>query len=516
MTKACHKFNLVKTKLNFRTKLGYGIGGLGYSSMSQTLNSFIMFFATAVMGISGSLVGIAIALSSLWDGVSDPLVGYLSDNTKNKFFGKRLGFMFFGIFVIAFLNICIWSMPAGLSEIGKFFWLLIGMLAIETANTCFGTPYSALAIDIAPDYNEQSKVQGFKTAFNIIGMILPSVLMYFFMSSISINIQQSYTQEGYIKIACINSSLLIIFGLITIFTSLKHVHKYKIYSMEMTKEKFSLSSLLSGYFNVLKKKDFRAVILGYSFATIASAFLTSVGMHLFTYCYHFSSTQISIVLISLFGGAIISQPLWVYLSKRLDKKRSLIISLSTIVFGVFLTVITFLFREFIPTEIMFIIAVPCLILCGIGAGAMYSLPFSMYADCVTLEIFKTGKNNAGSYTGYFTFTYNLANSVALLIIGFLLDLIKFDSAMPVQAMSVQNGLGLIVFFGCSIFLSLAIMTFSRFSIKRADVLKVQMSLDRGERVAEEQFRQNSVAKSEGIKQTMLSVCKKDIDKDKPS
>ena len=184
----------MKKNLSFGTKLCYGIGGLGYSSMSQTLNNFIMFFATAVMGISGSLVGIAIAISSLWDGVSDPLVGYLSDNTKNKFFGKRLGFMFFGIFVIAFLNICIWSMPASLPEIGKFFWLLIGMLAIESANTCFGTPYSALAIDIAPDYNEQSKVQSFKTVFNIIGMILPSVLMYFFMTSISLSIQQQYTQ----------------------------------------------------------------------------------------------------------------------------------------------------------------------------------------------------------------------------------------------------------------------------------------------------------------------------------
>ena len=140
------------------------------------------------MGVSGSLVGIAIAISSLWDGVSDPLVGYLSDNTKNKFFGKRLGFMFFGIFVIALLNICIWSMPKGLSEIGKFFWLLIGMLAIETANTCYGTPFSALAIDIAPDYNEQSKLQSFKTVFNIIGMIVPSILMYFFMTSISIGV----------------------------------------------------------------------------------------------------------------------------------------------------------------------------------------------------------------------------------------------------------------------------------------------------------------------------------------
>ena len=126
-----------------------------------------MFFATAVMGISGSLVGIAIAISSLWDGVSDPLIGYLSDNNRNKFFGKRLGFMFFGIFAIAFLNICIWSMPSSMHEIAKFFWLLIGMLAIETANTFFGTPYAALAIDIAPDYNEQSKIQSFKTIFSI-------------------------------------------------------------------------------------------------------------------------------------------------------------------------------------------------------------------------------------------------------------------------------------------------------------------------------------------------------------
>ena len=266
--------------------------------------------------------------------------------------------MFFGVFVIALLNICIWSMPASMSEFGKFMWLLIGMLAIESANTCFGTPYSALAIDIAPDYNEQSKVQGFKTVFNIIGMILPSILMYFFMSSISIGIQTSHTQQGYIHIALINSALLIVFGLITILTTLRYTRKNYIYSYNESKVKFNFAQLIGGYLNVLKKTDFRSVILGYSFATIASSFLTSVGMHLFTYCYHFSSTQISMVLIALFGGAIASQPLWVYLSKRMDKKRALNISLSTIVFGVFLTVITFLFRGFVSTNIMFYVAIP--------------------------------------------------------------------------------------------------------------------------------------------------------------
>ncbi len=465
----------MKSQLKFRNKFLYGLGGLGYSSMSQTLNNFIMFFGTSVMGISGSLVGIAIAISSLWDGVSDPLVGHLSDNTNNRFFGKRLGFMFFGIFIIALLNICIWSMPSSLPEFGKFLWLLIGMLAIESANTCFGTPYAALAIDIASDYNEQSKIQGFKTVFSIIGMVLPSILMYFFMPSISISIQASHSQSGYIKIAFINSALLLFFGLIMIFSCLKYVRKNQIYQSQTVKEKFRFSSLVNGYFNILKKKDFRNVILGYSFATISSAFLTSVGLHLFTYCYHFSSPQISIVLICLFGGAILSQPLWVYISKRLDKKRALIYSLTTIIFGVFLIVLTFLFRQYIPVETMFYIAMPCLVFCGIGAGAMYSLPFSMYADVVTLEIMKTGNNNAGAYTGFFTFTYNLANSIALLIIGFLLDIIKFDSSEPLQALSVQNGLGMIVFFGCTIFLSLAIMMFSKYSLKRSDVLKVQLT-----------------------------------------
>lgn len=437
-----------------------------------------MFFATAVMGISGSLVGIAIAISSLWDGVSDPLVGHLSDNCRSKFFGKRLGFMLFGIFMISGINLLIWSMPMSLSQWGKFAWLLFGMLAIETSNTCFGTPYSALAIDIAPDYNDQSKVQSFKTVFNIIGMILPNVLMYFFMPSISIGIQSEHTQQGYINIALINCALLIILGFITIFSTLFYVKKNKIYSIPAQKQKFEVGKLLGGYFNVLKNKNFRSVILGYSFATIASSFLTSVGLHLFTYCYHFSSPQISIVLIAMFGGAIASQPLWVYLSKRIDKKKSLIISLSTIILGVFVIAITFLFREYIPSTVMFYLAMPCMLFCGIGAGAMYSLPFSMYADVVTLQMTKTGESNAGAYTGYFTFTYNLANSIALLIIGFLLDLIKFDSSQPLQALSVQNGLGAIVFFGCSVFMALAIMAFSYYSLKRSHVLKIQMKIDR--------------------------------------
>ena len=141
-----------KKRLPFTTKLCYGIGTLGYSSMSNTLGNFVMFFGTSIMGISGSLVGIAVAISSLWDGISDPLVGHLSDNTRNKFFGRRLGYMLLGAIVIALCNVLIWAMPASAGQGVKFAWLLGMLLAIETACTFFSTPYSALGIDIAPDF----------------------------------------------------------------------------------------------------------------------------------------------------------------------------------------------------------------------------------------------------------------------------------------------------------------------------------------------------------------------------
>ncbi len=476
----------MKKRLPWITKLCYGFGGLGYNSMSQTLGNFIMFFGTSIMGIPGTMVGIAVAISSLWDGVSDPLVGYLSDNTRNKFFGRRLGYMLCGCIAIACLNILIWSMPSSFGIWGKFFWLLFFMLAIETACTFFSTPFSALAIDIAPDYNEQSKIQGYKTVFNIVGMILPSIMLYFFMPSISLGVQTDFSQRGYVNMAYINSLLVLCCGFVAIFGSLRNARHSPNFTAHGEKEKFSMKKLLGGYFEVIKKKNFRAIILGYAMATVASAFLMSVGMHLFTYCYHFSSAQISVMLIALFGGAIASQPLWVSMAKKYDKKKALIIALSVILLGISLTLLTFLFRDYVVTQTMFWCVLICIMTCGVGLGAMYSLPMSMYADVVTLEMYETGQNNAGSYTGYYTFTYNLANSVSLLLIGLMLDFIKFDSTQPVQAMSVQNGLGTIVFCGCSIALALSILIFSKFSIKRSDVLKTQLKINIAKKALKEE------------------------------
>lgn len=469
-------YRVKKKGLSFATKLFYGTGNLGYGSMGQTVNSFIMFYATSVLGLPGLAVGIIIAITSLWDGVSDPLIGFLSDKTKSKTFGRRLGYMLIASFILALNNILLWACPQFENQTFTMLWLIGFLLLQETFNTFFATPYSAHCIDIAPDYNDQTKTQGFKTVFYICGLILPSLLMYVFMPESSGGGQ--FDKQGYLNIAYVNSALVIICGLISVFGTMKRAKSMPNYDQGIQevsdKKKKGFASIMSGYVETFKKKDFRIVMLGYSVSLIATVFITSVGMHLFTFCYHFTSTQISMLMICLFGGAIASQLLWVNIVKKYDKKQTLIFALSVILFGISMTSVTFLFRGFCSSDTIFWFVAPCLFICGVGSGALYSLPHSMYADVVTMEQYKTGENNSGRFTGYYTFTYNFSNSIALLFIGILLDLIKFDSTQPVQALSVQNGLGKIVFFGSAIALTVAICIFSRYSIKRSDVLKVQI------------------------------------------
>ena len=98
----------------------------------------------------------------------------------------------------------------------------------------------------------------------------------------------------------------------------------------------------------------------------------------------------------------------------------------------------------------------------------------MFADVVTLEKLKSNQNKTATYSGYMTFAYNVANSVSLFVIGVLLDLIKFNPSEPVQAIKVQNALGIIVLVGCIVSIGLSMFIFNKYKLTRAEILKEQM------------------------------------------
>lgn len=415
------------------------------------------------MGISGTLMGLAVSIGVLWDAISDPIVGYYSDNLRSTL-GKRHPFILIGILGTCAVNLMIWLVPSSAPEMVKFVWILFSLLAVQTFCTFFSTPYLALGLEMSKDPNEQTSIQCSKTIFQLIGMMLPTVFMFAFMPSGSEQ-QGQLMAQGYIDTAYAASVICLVLGLVTFFGTLKRnvcCTSDCLQNNDAKVKKGSVLSIFNDFFKILRKKSYRNIILGYSISLIAASILTASGMHMFTYCFHFNSQQLSITTGVLLVGAILAQVIWGKISRKIGKKWTLIRGLSVGVIGIILIWGVFTLRGLFSTEMLFWVTLPCILICGFGTGVLYSFPLSMLGDIMANDSEIAGVNKTGVYSGIMTLAFKVSNAVALVIIGIALDLIKFSSSSPVQPLSVQNGLGLLVILGTIISLGISILIYSKF------------------------------------------------------
>lgn len=462
-------------------KLFYGFGNLGYSVIGQTVSNFFMFFATSVLGISGTLVGIAVAISTIWDGLSDTIIGYISDKYKIGKFGHRNGYMLIATIGMATINIALWCIPNTISVPLKFIWILVSLLLLETCNTMFATPYSALGNEIATSYDDRTKINAISTVFYLIGIIIPSVLLLVFLPNTEEYPVGQLNPKGYVNISIVTSTICLFFGLVcSLFTipkssgmQTKENKRNKGENLELNtnenekrekdnkklkEEKFSMKTLIGNFFLAFKNKRLCRIIIGFVLTSVATVFLCSVGLHFFTYSLFYSSNQITYLLLTLMFGTIISQPLWVKISSKKKKKPALIAGILTTIFAIFGVIFIYLFRIEIY-EISYYLMLCAVFICGVGSGALYSLPTSIYGDLID-EITTNGENRVATYSGTMTFASNIGNSITQLVVGILLDIIGFDSSLQMQTLGVQTGLSLILFVGVQTSLIIACFVFT--------------------------------------------------------
>ena len=442
-----------------RDKLVYGVGAFGYGSVNQMLGNFLMFFGTGVLGLSGTLMGLAIAISTVWDAVTDPLVGALSDNYRGRL-GKRHTFMLVGCLAVALLNLLIWHISPTWGELRKFFTLLIALLLIETFNTVYSTPYSALGFDMCQTYHERTKIQGYKTVFQSASLLVPSLLM-----GIVLNPQAVATMDtassGYQVIAMITSGLCVLTGVVTIFGTFRFRHCASTTQPTKLVVKQKKVSVLGEFFAILDERNNVFLITAYAVALSCSAFLTSLGMHVFTYTFHFSSWQISLIMGCLVAGVILGQPLWCTVSNRLGKKQTVQTALWVVLCGVACFAILMTARLFLPhTCVLWLLALNILLI-SVGVGCIYSLPISMFADNVKME-------STAMATGFLTFCTKCTNAVVTFIVGFLLDLIGFQSGVATQTLQVSTALGWLLIGGVTVAGIVAWCLFGKYQDKVAE------------------------------------------------
>ena len=119
------------------SKIGYGAGNYAYGLVSQVVSSYLVFYATAVLGLPGSYIGIAVSISVIWDAITDPIMGYISDNTRLRKFGRRHFYILIGSFTLGISNYLLWVVPNGLTNQMKLVWILVFLMMLKTAQNVY-------------------------------------------------------------------------------------------------------------------------------------------------------------------------------------------------------------------------------------------------------------------------------------------------------------------------------------------------------------------------------------------
>ena len=461
----------MKTNTKDSKMIYYGAGNLGFGVVFQVISAYLPFYCTAILGLSGKIMGTLVFIGVFWDAITDPVMGYISDGTRFRKYGRRHGYLLIATPGLAVVNYLLWTVNVSGSIVWTVVLITLLLLLVKTFSTIFATPYNALAAEMTQDYDERTKIQGYKTVFFIIGLLFPSVMgpILFFRPTAQYPVGQ-LNPDAYATLALVVSVLVLATGLIC---SLGTWDYRKTEEGEIPK-KIHLKGIYRNMLAPLKKKDFRSVTLSYLFVNVVAALVGAIGMHTFTYTFHMKNTSLAFVFGTLFGVAVLSQPLWVSLAKRFDKPKTYRISLHCILFGSGVFGLALMLRtQFSGSPVLFL---PFALLVGAGTGGALSLPSSMVADTLDEEELQSGKRREGTYYGCMTFCYKLAQGIAVVVVGYMLDWIGFKGEHVSQGYSTQVWLGLIMLIGCVSAVLLALWTARKYSLSAERVKEIQESV----------------------------------------
>lgn len=458
-------------------KIGYGLGNFTTGVSNQVLGTYLVFYCTAILGIPGSLVGLAVSLSIIWDAVTDPLMGYVSDMTKSKAFGRRHQYLLIGGIGLGISNFLLWNISSELSVYFKFAIIFLLIIVVKTFSTIYVTPYTALGAELSNDYNERTNIQGIKTIFFLLGLAFVSVFgMFVFFRSTPEFPSGQLNPSAYNSMGIFSSIIIILFAIACFYSTKKYIPVLNQHIQNGAGET-KLSTILSAFKEIFLNKSFRHIAFAYMFTNIASALVTNMGLHVFTYTFFLSSQQIALIVGIQFLISILSQPIWSMASKRLDKKPSMILGIVIcIISSLFFFVLVFM-KDYVSGSVVYFL--PFAVLAGFGTGGLFTLPLSMVADVIDLDELNTGKRAEGSYYGCLTLFYKLSQSITLLLIGFILDFVKFDSTLSVQAESTIIILGLILSVGSALSFIAAFSSLLGYNLNKSKVDEIQKKIAEG-------------------------------------
>lgn len=419
MSAAKHYETAPQDRIPFTHKVIYGLGAFVNNTLADAIGR-MMIVLNLGLGMNPALVGLLGALPRLTDAITDPLMGYISDNTKSKW-GRRRPYIFCGAIAVAIVFTLLWQLPPGKSEGWYFWYFLAGSLIFFLAYTVYATPWVALGYELTPDYHERTRLMGVQNFFgNIAYMISPYFLAIMFLPQFG----DVVTGAGYL--AMVIAGVVIVLGILpAIFLR----ERFKNVAGEDGEEKsvslgYIIMDFLRGFGKTLSFKPFLklciATFLVFNGFILIAAFQSYVIIY-----YVFEGDQAAgSVFVGHSGlvqalSALVVIGIVTWLATKIGKRRAFYVSTG-------ISMVGYILKWFCYTpENPWFVLIPAPLM-AFGLAGLFTLMPSMVADVVDADELNTHERREGMYGSIFWWVVKLGQSAAILGGGILLVWTGFD------------------------------------------------------------------------------------------
>lgn len=402
----------LNAKLPLKVKFGYGTSGF-CSFITWTAFSFYgLYFMTEVVGMSAAFAGALISLGTLWDAITDPIVGSISDNLKNPK-GRRRPLL--KMIAIPFVIIsCLLFTNFGLGETGSKIYFLVVIILYYLAQTILDISASSLGSEMSNSYDERASLATWKNYFGLLPTVAISaclVLVDFWSSKFS-NPDLGWTAT----IACYMVPTLLFLAILYKFTS--GYERPRDEKAEATH--WSFQNVLA----LFKNKGTRVVMLIFGIAIFANTINYSVQVYYYTEYMGMTSDQVALATFVFGVASVFCAYLVEKLMIKLDKKMSWVVAIGLEAL-VLIVAIGFFIQA--GSNSMAALMVTMLLM-GLGNAAVYQVPWAMIPDCVDVDQLAdpNGRRNDGIVFGAVAFVQKACGAVGALVLGILIDMAAGD------------------------------------------------------------------------------------------
>ncbi|MFP6808007.1 MAG: MFS transporter [Pseudomonadales bacterium] len=407
------------------TKVFWGIGQIGEGVKNSAFNSFLLFYYNQILGVSATYISIALAIAVLFDAISDPVAGSVSDRFHSRW-GRRHPFMMASSVPMAITLFLLFFPPSGMSEVFYFGWVLVFAISVRTFLTLYHIPHLALGAEMATDYSDRNVLFSFGLLFGAVGGYGFYFLVLTFIFPPQADLPNGmYNADGYPVMAAAAGLIAIVAILTCVWGTAKEIPNLS--KAIPAKTPFSLMRVFNELRVAFSSPSYRSIFFGLMLGTVVlsveGAFTPFMGIHF----WELETDQLKWLPIAVLTGLPVGTVVAANLARILDKKWCLIMPAAFSIINANLLIILRLF-EVLPangSEIILPLLLTQSFLAAVFGPAVFITINSMFADISDELELTTGERQEGIIYSARAFAGKAAVALGTVVGGLALDFIAF-------------------------------------------------------------------------------------------